>query len=123
MIKFDWLDIVRKIKAWASRTESTEINKRNIEFADRLAKQFNSKYVYTVYYEEGFDCFLHLENTKEIDKWRIDNYDKIDDNINIVLSDKEEMIYDAKYFYEGHSHVRATNITKEDINKYMGDGK
>lgn len=83
--KWDWLDIFRYIRNWFNGIVEGEEIKREIAYADKLAKRFKCKYIYTIYYEEGFDSFINLELNTETHKWKEDYANIIEEDRNYCI--------------------------------------
>ena len=119
----DWLDIITWIETRLRWIRIEEQNKRYIALAEKLAKRFKVKYVFSIYYEEGYDPFITLEETPEVEKWLCseERYKliKIEWCINVIPGDIDGLMHDAKRFLSGDpDHVYATNITLMDIQLY-----
>lgn len=114
--KFHFLDLLKRISRKLDNIVAKSITKYEIAYADKLAKHFHCKYVYTVYYEEGFDSLISIEEVPGImERCQLKMCREEDDrNITVIPCSRKDLFYDANRFYTSLSHVVATNITAEE---------
>jgi hypothetical protein len=116
--KFDWLNILKWINNTLSYTINEEVIRREIAYCEKIAKRFGCKYIYTIYYEEGFCSFIHFEDLLRVKEWHTLDVcsDEIDKGMTVLFTNYNNLVYDAYKFYSGNpDHIVATNITKDEV--------
>jgi hypothetical protein len=120
-MKLDWLNLFKKINKWTEKIINNETIKREIVYVEKLAKKLDCKYIYEVFYEEGFESFIILEETPKTKKWI---KDRKDFSYNVTLENINNLKFEAhKFWLNIKGHIIATNITKQEVENEENEEK